>query len=52
MRCSARSVSKRNTTAICSRKDGYIYRLYNADGSYQRTLFEQAAVNGADLFLT
>ena len=33
-------------------KSGYIYRLYDADGVYQRTLYEQPAQNGADITLT
>lgn len=33
-------------------QNGYTYRLYTADGSFLRTLFEQPAVNGADIFLT
>lgn len=33
-------------------QNGYTYRLYTADGSFVRTLFEQPAVNGADIFLT
>ena len=33
-------------------KNGFAYRLYNPDGQFVRTLYEQAAVNGADIILT
>lgn len=33
-------------------KSGYAYRLYRPDGSYNYTIYEQPAVDGADIFLT
>ncbi len=33
-------------------KSGFAYRLYNDDGSLERTLYKKSAVNGCDIYLT